>query len=340
MLQQFFERAWQDRGWRAWLLAPASVVTWGLTRQVSRPPPPTSHWPKIVVVGNLLAGGTGKTPVLIAIAQELTRRNWRVGVITRGHGVVHRGDAPYLCQGKTQLDALAGGDEAALIAQETGCPVAAHPERTLALTRLCQVHPDLQVVLSDDGLQHRRLARHIELVLIDERGWGNGWLLPAGPLREPKQRLQLADAIIHSGLWEKCDPDLGSRPCFEVSRVPSGWWHPYSRQRLDVVPEEIRQASAEGRLDAWAGISRPGRFRQTLQALGLSVNFRALTDHAPVSEYDLRALSAQALLVTTAKDAVKCAPDPRVWVLQWRASFASSEFLTWLERNLHGPQDD
>lgn len=385
MMQHFFERAWQGRGWRAWLLAPFSVITWCFTHRTSRPPRPSSDWPKVVIVGNLLAGGTGKTPLLIAIAQELTQRQWRVGVVTRGHGAVRSQDPVYIChvhsqvhrqnegqegpllhspesdrihaqgdphdprqdplqgpqQGLTRANAQNGGDEAALIAQAAQCPVAAHPRRARALARLMQDYPDLQVVLSDDGLQHAALERHIELLLVDERGWGNGWLLPAGPLREPSQRAQSVDAILHRGnalLREELG--LSHRPCFGVTAEPAGWWHPASGQRCDELPAEVYQASAEGRLQAWAGISRPERFFSSLRALGLLVQPHPLADHAAPSEYDLRVLPPNTLVVMTAKDAVKCDPDPRVWVLLWRAGFDNPEFFTWLEQKLHGSQND
>ncbi|MGK0558979.1 tetraacyldisaccharide 4'-kinase, partial [Bordetella bronchiseptica] len=197
-LRRLLERQWRQGGWLSTLLRPLAALT-GLVvarkrnayltgaRAAWRAPVP------VVVVGNIYVGGTGKTPVVIEVVRQLQARGWTPGVVSRGYGV-DVGAAPRVGQG--QLAAADYGDEPALIARATGAAIAVHPHRPRAVQALLRAHPGVDVVVSDDGLQHLALARDVEIVVQDERGVGNGRLLPAGPLREPAQRLADVDAIV------------------------------------------------------------------------------------------------------------------------------------------------
>lgn len=197
-LRRLLERQWRQGGWLSTLLRPLAALT-GLVvarkrnayltgaRAAWRAPVP------VVVVGNIYVGGTGKTPVVIEVVRQLQARGWTPGVVSRGYGV-DVGAAPRVGQG--QLAAADYGDEPALIARATGAAIAVHPHRPRAVQALLRAHPGVDVVVSDDGLQHLALARDVEIVVQDERGVGNGRLLPVGPLREPAQRLADVDAIV------------------------------------------------------------------------------------------------------------------------------------------------
>src|SRR5690606_15033938 len=151
----------------------------------------------------LLVGGTGKTPVVIAVIKSLQARGWTPGVVSRGYGV-KIGTEPRSGQG--ELPAADFGDEPSLIAASTGAAIAVHPQRNLARQALAESFPDVDVVVSDDGLQHLGLSRDVEIIVQDARGIGNGRLLPAGPLREPASKLSEVDFIIDNSIEPKSDP--------------------------------------------------------------------------------------------------------------------------------------
>lgn len=186
---------WLRRGPLSALLLPLSwlygaLSGWHLRRQQSRAwraPIP------VIVVGNLFVGGTGKTPVTLAICRQLQAGGWHPGIVSRGYGLTI-GPSARLADDNGGADWL--GDEPALLHQESGAPVAVHPIRTRAAQALLAAHPEVDVLLADDALQHRALARDLEIVVQDSRGTGNGRLLPAGPLREPVKRLASVDWLI------------------------------------------------------------------------------------------------------------------------------------------------
>ena len=164
----------------------------------------------VVVVGNIYVGGTGKTPVVIALVEALQARGWQPGVISRGYGA-RPSDKPRA--GRGTLDPALFGDEPALVAAHTGAPVCVHPDRQAAIRRLRRQYPQVDVVISDDGLQHLALGRDLEIVVQDGRGVGNGRLLPAGPLREPATRLETVDFIINNLLPGEAPPPSPGRSC-------------------------------------------------------------------------------------------------------------------------------
>lgn len=244
----------------------------------------------VVVVGNLTAGGNGKTPVVIWLVEQLTKRGIRVGVVSRGYG----GKAeqyPLLLMANTTTEQA--GDEPVLIFQRTGAPVAVSPVRSEAVQALLEAHP-LQIIITDDGLQHYALARDKEIVVIDgERRFGNGWWLPAGPMRERASRLRSVDAVIVNG----GKAQQGEIP---MTLTPG--------QAVNLLTGERRDITALPALVAMAGIGHPPRFFATLESCGATLENRIpLADHQALSLESVEPLAApHQNLIMTEKDAVKC----------------------------------
>ena len=191
-LESWVHSVWSHRGPVACLLYPLSLIYQAVSASRRRRTV-ANHLPvPVVVVGNIYVGGTGKTPVTIALVRALRARGWTPGVISRGFG--RSEDGVRLVT--PDSDASQVGDEPLLIARESLAPVAVGRERVKAGLELLREHPGVNIIISDDGLQHAALARDVELAVIGARGLGNGWLLPAGPLREPVSRLDDVDAII------------------------------------------------------------------------------------------------------------------------------------------------
>ncbi|MGE0807703.1 MAG: tetraacyldisaccharide 4'-kinase [Burkholderiaceae bacterium] len=339
------------------MLSPLSALTASVAarkrRRIAALPPPQ---PPVVVIGNLVAGGSGKTPLLAALAEALRRGGWRIGIIANGYGGRRR-DArlvgPY-------DDPAEHGDEAVLLAQLTGLPLAAARRRDEALALLRSTHPELQLVLSDDGLQHAWLPRSVELAVFDARGAGNGRLLPAGPLREPLAHAADMDALLLNG---DAAPPLPHPRCFRfhvepVRFVPVAVTPGAAAAgaaaagvaaagaavagaaayavRTAIAPHDFAQLAADRGLLAVAGIGAPQRFFDTLHGLGLNPRCVALPDHAPLDAAMLAA-APEPLIVMTAKDAVKCRhlADDRCWALEVRAVLDPA-FIDWLIGTLRG----
>lgn len=251
----------------------------------------TWHAPvPVVVVGNLTAGGNGKTPVVIWLVEQLQQRGIRVGVVSRGYG----GKAetyPLLLDPETTT--AQAGDEPVLIFQRTGAPVAVSPVRSDAVKALLAAHP-VQLIITDDGLQHYRLARDKEIVVVDGvRRFGNGWWLPAGPMRERASRLKSVDAIVtNGGTAQAGEIPMRLKPGLAVNLLTG--------ERL-ALPELHNVV-------AMAGIGHPPRFFATLESSGLQpVKTVALADHQALTLTDVEALTAPGqTLIMTEKDAVKC----------------------------------
>lgn len=261
----------------------------------------------VVVIGNINVGGVGKTPLTLQLLQAFAQRGVRVGVISRGYGGSHQ--VPTLVGPDTPASLV--GDEPRLIAA-AGAPVMVGRDRVAAGRALLALHPELDLILSDDGLQHYRLARQLEIVVVDgARGLGNGHLLPAGPLREPPSRLGSVDALVVNGAARAAIPAPAGVPRFAMQLAPGAFY------RLD-DPSQTRSAAdfAGERVVAAAGIGHPQRFFDTLATLGLHPErCLAFPDHHDFSAADLPQ-DADAVVVT-AKDAVKlqCINHARLWVL-------------------------
>ncbi|VEB94372.1 tetraacyldisaccharide 4'-kinase [Citrobacter koseri] len=244
----------------------------------------------VVVVGNLTAGGNGKTPVVIWLVEQLQQRGIRVGVVSRGYGGKA---ASYPLLLTPQTSSAEAGDEPVLIYQRTGAPVAVSPVRSDAVKAILARH-DVQIIVTDDGLQHYRLARDIEIVVIDGvRRFGNGWWLPAGPMRERASRLKSVDAVIVNGGV--------ARPGEIPMQLAPGL-------AVNLCTGERRHVAELSNIVAMAGIGHPPRFFATLEACGASLQKCVpLADHQSLASNDVKALVTDGqTLVMTEKDAVKC----------------------------------
>lgn len=244
----------------------------------------------VIVVGNLTAGGNGKTPVVIWLVEQLQQRGIRVGVVSRGYGGKAAHYPLLLTPETTTAEA---GDEPVLIFQRTGAPVAVSPARVEAVKALLADSP-VQLIVTDDGLQHYRLHRDKEIVVIDGvRRFGNGWWLPAGPMRERASRLKTVDAIITNGGI--------AHPGEIAMRLLPG-------QAVNLVTGERRHVNTLQNLVAMAGIGHPPRFFATLHESGAQpVKTVALADHQALTHQDVAALLEPGqTLIMTEKDAVKC----------------------------------
>lgn len=255
----------------------------------------------VVVVGNLTAGGNGKTPVVIWLVEQLQQRGIRVGVVSRGYGGKAATYPLLLTVDTTTAEA---GDEPVLIFQRTGVPVAVSPVRSDAVKAIL-AHHDVQIIVTDDGLQHYRLARDVEIVVIDGvRRFGNGWWLPAGPMRERAGRLKSVNAtIVNGGVAQPGEIPMHLEPGLAVN-LRTG-----ERRDVAQLPDIV----------AMAGIGHPPRFFATLEACGARPQkCIALADHQSLTYSDVSALVAEGqTLVMTEKDAVKCRAfaDDNWWYL-------------------------
>ncbi len=267
----------------------------------------------VVVVGNISVGGTGKTPLVIWLAELLRARGFSAGVICRGY----RGSSGETQRVLADSDPRLVGDEAVLLARRCSCPVWSGADRVSAARALLQAHPACDVVISDDGLQHYALGRDVELAVIDgERGFGNGMLLPAVPLREPPSRLARVNAIIING------PARFSRATLPRA-VPAFNMHLAGSVFYDVL-NPSQQAGPERfarqQVHAIAAIGNPQRFFDHLRSLGLSFAAHPFADHHAFAQADLAFAGADAVIMTE-KDAVKCERfgHQNLWALQVKA---------------------
>lgn len=340
-VQRGLHRLWRTRGPLSTALLPLAALTHGVIRwrqrQFRRHPERVWRAPiPVVIVGNLYVGGTGKTPVVMALVQALRALGWHPGVISRGYGVA---PAATPRTGAGELDAALFGDEPALIARQTGAPVSVHPDRPAAVRALLAAWPAVDVIVADDGLQHYALGRDIEILVEDERGTGNGRLLPAGPLREPATRRATVDVIVtHTADLDaaapshapSCGAALPVRMSLQaqgVRRLADGHWQDWPTWRTQ---------HSDTPADAIAGIGDPARFFSMLRRAGIVLEqTRALPDHARVDAQALRGLHAGCILMT-AKDAVKLPPctDTRLHAVEVTAVFTPADWVDTLDRRL------
>lgn len=338
-LSNALERAWYPGGRKcssALWFWPFLIILWPLSKIFSRlAAQRRDHLQRVqavlpvavVVVGNISVGGTGKTPLLCELAAELLHRGKRVGVISRGYGGSYSGQ-PWLVQ-QTD-DASQVGDEPLLIARLTKCPVVIAHDR-LAAARFLIEQASVDIILSDDGLQHYALPRTVEIVVLDgTRGIGNGFCLPAGPLREPVSRLYEVDFVVVNGATSHTFNNSQL-----VTQLMPEYWTNIGNG--DVIPLEKLPESP--RVHAVAGIGNPRRFFDTLRTLGLDVIEHEFPDHHVFTAMDIR-FDDNFPVVMTEKDAVKCAkfaqhhcyalhvqmPLPAQWV---------SQLIARIERNFH-----
>lgn len=293
------QRLWYDRPGAALSLLPLSWLFGGIvalrrwafrtgllgSKKLGKP---------VIVVGNLTVGGTGKTPIVIWLVNTLAAQGYKVGVITRGYGGKAKS---WPQQVKPDSDPKLVGDEAVLIAQETRCLVFAGPNRVAAAAQAIAAGAD--VIISDDGLQHYRLQRDLELVVVDaSRLFGNGHLLPAGPLREPLERLKTADMVLFNQRVVRQPPTLPvPHAAFRVGLTKL-------RSLRSGEPRPLESLRGQ-QVHVVTGIGNPASFLQALRALEVRMDARLLRDHAELVVDDIEFGDALPVLMTE-KDAVKC----------------------------------
>ena len=273
----------------------------------------------VIVVGNITVGGSGKTPLTLWLAQQLSNEGWRPGIISRGFGGV-KTDHPQSVNFSSSTDEV--GDEAVLMAQRGLCPVWVGRNRPATGRALLAAHPECNILLSDDGLQHYRLQRDVEIAVVDGmRRFGNGFLLPAGPLREATSRLNKVDAIIING-----DTTANSEYRMKLNGTI---FHNLLNPNITRQPIDFKEL----KLHALAGIGHPKRFFTHLNNLGLTVKTHPFPDHHRYTASDLIYKDVDALLMTE-KDAVKCAEfaTEKCWVLRVDAQLDSALIHKILER--------
>jgi len=256
----------------------------------------------VIVVGNISVGGTGKTPLVIWLVDWLKQQGLRPGIISRGFA----GSADTLMAVNTASNPQVVGDEPVLLARRSHCPVWIGRDRAAAGSALLSAHPDCNVLISDDGLQHYALQRDLEIVVVDgSRGFGNGWLLPAGPLRELPSRLKTVDAVVSNG-----GKSIAGALAMQLKSV--GF-----RNVLEPTKTATAADFSGLHLHAVAGIGNPQRYFEQLRSMGLDFESQAYPDHHAFQPADLQIKGAEAILMTE-KDAVKCMAfaQPHWWYLQ------------------------
>lgn len=327
---------WQTRSSVALALLPLSglfALLSGLRRRLFRAGAlKEAHVPvPVVVVGNIAVGGSGKTPVVEWLVRILRDAGYQPGIISRGYGGRIEGVAIVPEDGEP----ASFGDEPVLLARLARCPVAVGADRPEAARALLRAYPECDVIVSDDGLQHYRLHRDVEIAVVDERTLGNRWLLPAGPLREPLGRLESVDLILaHGALSHALVRRLERQEVFPMGLEGDEFVSlRNSNERCGV------EAFRGRRVHAVAGIGRPERFFAQLAALGLDVVGHPFPDHYCFTPADL-AFAPDEAKILTSKDAVKCASfaPPDTWEFPVTARIAAGAAERILEKLTHGRQ--
>jgi len=259
----------------------------------------------VVVIGNISLGGSGKTPLIIALAKALSERGYSVGVVSRGYGGA---SAQYPLVVRPDTPVSQSGDEPLLVAKKLGCPVVVDPNRGRAVEKLVESF-SCDLILSDDGLQHYRLHRDVEIAVVDgRRRFGNGYTLPAGPLRESPRRLKEVDFIIQNGgIVEPDDPGT------YIVQLETSGLRRFGSSELIGFDQWVESTN----IHAVAAIGHPERFFESLRQMGFKVDSEPKNDHQTLTALDI-GFDDDLPVVITAKDAVKyqdLVPD-NLWVLE------------------------
>jgi len=319
-LDDIAETCWYSGSWLSVLLLPFSWVFAGITlvrrflyakNILARPLLPVP----VIVVGNISVGGTGKTPVVAWLAKQLAAQGYRPGIVSRGYGGSYQG-SPRLVVADD--DPAVVGDEPLMLVQQTGLPLCIAADRVAAVQAVAS--QDVNVVIADDGLQHYRLRRVAEWVVVDgERGLGNGRLLPAGPLRESAKRLKQVDAVLLNGKHSDLNGVVFNLEGDDIVCVNDG-----GRRSLS--------AFSGARVWALAGIGNPQRFYSRLEEAGLVLDLAPVPDHGVLDLHKLIREREQPILMTE-KDAVKYRENPPegVWFLEVEAVFELAEAVDLLQ---------
>jgi tetraacyldisaccharide 4'-kinase len=313
VLESFFLKAWSRRGIVAVVLWPLAklfgfllfcrgrLMALGYRQQTTLSVP-------VIIVGNIYIGGTGKTPMVIWLVEALRQAGRTPGVISRGYGT----HVEQIQEVFAHSLASRVGDEPLLIVQRTGCPMMVGRHRVASAQQLLKIYPHVDVIISDDGLQHYALGRDVEIMMFDQRGIGNGWLLPAGPLREPAERDR--DFTVLNSASPSEVPGIGDE-VFGM-RLQIG-------ELTQLLSPEIRQplSAIQGKkILAAAGIGNPQRFFAMLSSHGIQFKAMPLADHFAFTPELFQNEDVEIILITE-KDAVKCRQiaglreDPRIWLV-------------------------
>jgi tetraacyldisaccharide 4'-kinase len=353
---------WERRGILSWLLWPLSKVVGlfvasknalrdlgiGVGKPFSVP---------LIIVGNLRVGGTGKTPIVIALAERLRARGFYPGIISRGYGGRSHSKQSNPIEVSSKSDPAVVGDEPVLMAQRTqdAIPIWVCPKRRKSVRALLNANPEVNIIISDDGLQHQDLTRwpareggrDIEIIVRDHRGEGNGFLLPAGPLREPADRDRDITLVTGSGQRTETVDDvsdalhyIADRPAFTLLPILE-FAYPQGDPSRAVSLESVLAQHSNTPIVAIAAIGNPQRFFDEIQSLlphsSAPLKGIALPDHGQIDVALLNTLDATCILITE-KDAVKCADidDQRIWVVPMQLTLPNA-LMDWIESILQRP---
>ena len=340
------QNAWFNKAKWVWLLLPLTLLFWclsglrrvfyalGLLKQSQGPLP-------LIVVGNISVGGNGKTPLTIALVEYLRSRGHRPAVLSRGYGGSQSSFPHRVTPGNP---ASLVGDEPALISQRLDCIVVIDPKRVRGCEYIAHTS-DADIIICDDGLQHYAMARTVELCVVDSRGLGNGYLLPMGPLREGKWRLNTVDAIVFNQGFDASisAPEAilsATSPCFNMHLAANVWVNLKTKARINASEKDkIKSVLANKSLSAIAGIGDPQRFFNTIESLGISPQrLIPFADHHAFSAQDLPNTD---IVLMTEKDAVKCASFAHegCWYLQIQANLPDAFFDSVIPQNLVAEKD-
>jgi tetraacyldisaccharide 4'-kinase len=311
----------------------------------------------VIIVGNLRVGGTGKTPIVIALAEQLRARGFYPGIVSRGYGGRSQSTQSNPIQVSGESDPTIVGDEPVLMAQRTqgAVPIWVCPARRKSIRALLNTNPEVNVIISDDGLQHgdlvrwpaREGGRDIEIVVRDQRGEGNGFLLPAGPLREPADRDR--DITLVTGSIQRTDSTndmsdelhyIADRPAFRLAPILE-FAYPLGDPSRAVSLQSLLAQNDNAPISAIAAVGNPQRFFDSIQRhlQNHTGSFKgiALPDHGQIDAALLNTIGAQCILITE-KDAVKCAhiDDQRIWVVPMQLSLPNA-LMDWIESILQRP---
>ena len=353
---------WERRSFLSWLLWPLSKIV-GLfvaSKNTLRDLGIGTGKPfsvPIIIVGNLRVGGTGKTPIVIALAERLRARGFYPGIISRGYGGRSHSKQSNPIEVSNKSDPAVVGDEPVLMAQRTqdAIPIWVCPERRKSIRALLNANPEVNVIISDDGLQHQDLTRwpareggrDIEIIVRDHRGEGNGFLLPAGPLREPADRDR--DITLVTGSSQVADSHtdvadglhyIADRPAFTLTPTLA-FAYPLHEPSQAISLEILLAQNSNAPITAIAAIGNPQRFFDAIQSLLPHSRARlkgiALPDHGQIDVALLNTLDAKCILITE-KDAVKCAhiDDQRIWVVPMQLTLPNA-LMDWIESILQRP---
>jgi tetraacyldisaccharide 4'-kinase len=299
----------------------------------------------LIIVGNIRVGGTGKTPLVIALANALFEEGFRPGIISRGYQPNGQSilEAPQEVTQSSNPNTV--GDEPVLMAQRIHqqIPIWVFPKRAQCINALLKVHSEVNVIISDDGLQHAGLVRwpareggrDLELVVEDERGIGNGRLLPAGPLRESPHRER--DATISIGASDEIENTLAAEKSFQLTPEIDSVYPLHRPNESQSIPELLTKLAGL-KIAAIAAIGNPNKFFEALSRLGMHLEHTlSLPDHATIKNTDIANIEADCIFITE-KDAVKCATieDQRIWVVPMHLPLPN-ELIHWVQEVIQRP---